>query len=127
MIDEMQLADNTEQLRAFRISARHVLSGNNQLLMYIAGVGGTAIMIHRFTMHALTMSSPIGKSKHISKFAAMSKGVDYLIVDEISMVSAVFLSQFSERLRQTRGDDPTRSKLPFGSVNVNVIFTGDFG
>ncbi|KAI9069267.1 hypothetical protein FKP32DRAFT_1540771, partial [Trametes sanguinea] len=41
VVDTMGLRGNIEQERAFRIIAEHVISGNEQLLMYIAGVGGT--------------------------------------------------------------------------------------
>ncbi|KAJ6501460.1 hypothetical protein C8R47DRAFT_970072, partial [Mycena vitilis] len=41
VIDEMNIRDNAEQLRAIRIVAKHVLDGGSQLLMYVAGVGGT--------------------------------------------------------------------------------------
>lgn len=41
VISEMQLSDNEEQERAFRIVADHMRMGTEQLLMYIAGVGGT--------------------------------------------------------------------------------------
>lgn len=155
VIDDMHLCTNDEQLRAFRIIARHILSGNDQLLMYIAGIGGAgkshlikavirlfemlqrrselllgaftgiaAVIINGYTMHALSMSSPQGKSKDIAKLAALWNGVNYLIIDEISMVSALFLSQFSARLNQAKGDDVLKQNRPFGGVNV--IFTGDF-
>ncbi|KAH9887379.1 hypothetical protein C8Q73DRAFT_610188, partial [Cubamyces lactineus] len=39
--EEMQLTSNPEQERAFRIVATHVYKGGDQLLMYVAGVGGT--------------------------------------------------------------------------------------
>ncbi|KAH9848474.1 hypothetical protein C2E23DRAFT_699536, partial [Lenzites betulinus] len=42
VVEEMQLASNAEQEQAFRTIAAHVgQSGADQLLMYIAGVGGT--------------------------------------------------------------------------------------
>ncbi|KAI9056617.1 hypothetical protein FKP32DRAFT_1547312, partial [Trametes sanguinea] len=42
VIVDMGLTDNVEQTRAFRIVAEHILyGGDEQLLMYIAGVGGT--------------------------------------------------------------------------------------
>ncbi|KAH9848698.1 hypothetical protein C2E23DRAFT_697913, partial [Lenzites betulinus] len=41
IVEEMHLHDNAEQERAFRIVAEHVNHGGEQLLMYIAGVGGT--------------------------------------------------------------------------------------
>ncbi|KAI0352246.1 hypothetical protein OH77DRAFT_1368236, partial [Trametes cingulata] len=41
VVAEMGLQSNPEQERAFRIVAEHVQKGEDQLLMYIAGVGGT--------------------------------------------------------------------------------------
>ncbi|KAI0661150.1 hypothetical protein C8Q70DRAFT_895632, partial [Cubamyces menziesii] len=41
IVIDMGLNANPEQERAFRIIAEHVLSNDDQLLMYIAGVGGT--------------------------------------------------------------------------------------
>ncbi|KAF5322401.1 hypothetical protein D9619_001300 [Psilocybe cf. subviscida] len=42
VIQEMNLADNAEQLRAFKTVADHVIQGTpEQLLMYVSGVGGT--------------------------------------------------------------------------------------
>ncbi|KAJ7027484.1 hypothetical protein C8F04DRAFT_905719, partial [Mycena alexandri] len=37
----MNIFGNAEQLRAIRVVAKHVLDGGKQLLMYVAGVGGT--------------------------------------------------------------------------------------
>ncbi|KAI0745899.1 hypothetical protein C8Q76DRAFT_577991, partial [Earliella scabrosa] len=41
IVSEFGLDGNEEQRRAFDIVARHVADGDNQLLMYIGGVGGT--------------------------------------------------------------------------------------
>ncbi|KAI0324867.1 hypothetical protein GY45DRAFT_1213321, partial [Cubamyces sp. BRFM 1775] len=41
VVDEMHLRQNPEQERAFHIVAEHVAAGGEQLMMYIAGVGGT--------------------------------------------------------------------------------------
>ncbi|KAJ7495930.1 hypothetical protein B0H11DRAFT_1640775, partial [Mycena galericulata] len=38
---DMKIYSNAEQLRAMRIISKHVLDGGSQLLMYVAGVGGT--------------------------------------------------------------------------------------
>jgi ATP-dependent DNA helicase PIF1 len=139
-----------------RIITKHVLDGGNQLLMYIAGVGGTgkshliktivqifsrlgirdalhigaptgisATLIGGYTLHSLTMTTPIGKSKDMDSLAALWRGVRYLIVDEISMVGALMLSDLSSRMKQAMGDDEISRMLPFGGINV--IFCGDFG
>ena len=41
IIEDLGLAANEEQRRAFEIVARHVCHGGRQLLMYVGGVGGT--------------------------------------------------------------------------------------
>ena len=49
----------------------------------------------------------------------------YLVVDEVSMISAHFLHQVSERMCKAKAWDPLMNGKPFGGVNV--IFTGDIG
>ncbi|KAI9057840.1 hypothetical protein FKP32DRAFT_1543094, partial [Trametes sanguinea] len=41
IVEEMGLDQNAEQERAFRLAAEHIRTGDGQLMMYIAGVGGT--------------------------------------------------------------------------------------
>lgn len=155
IIDNMHLRENNEQLRAFRIVANHIQYGGQQLLMYVAGVGVTgkshiihaivklfehlgrrnelmlsaptgiaAVLIGGHTIHALTMLPDKARSDFTELRSLWAKG-RWLIVDEVSMISAKFLSQISDRLRQAKGEDQIASHLPFGGVNV--IFTGDFG
>lgn len=156
VIEEMHVNDNREQCRAIRIIAKHVIAGGPQLLMYVAGVGGTgkshliktfvllmdrlgrrnelllgaptgiaAVLIGGYTMHSLSMTSPHRKSKSSQELVALWRGVNYLVIDEISMVGALFLSQFSSRLQQAKSEDPSCAVKPFGGVHV--IFMGDFG
>lgn len=156
VIDEMGLRSNAEQLRAFNVVARHILTGQDQLLMYVAGVGGTgkshvirslvmlferlgrrselligaptgiaAVLVGGFTLHSLILATPNKKSNDVVGLSTLWKGVKYLIVDEISMVGARFLSQMSSRLRMAKGEDIVMRAKPFGGVNV--LFTGDFG
>lgn len=157
VIVDMSMGNNREQCRALRIMARHIITGGpSQLLMYVAGVGGTgkshlikalvllmeklgrrdelllgaptgiaAVLIGGHTMHSLSMTNPHRKSKTTDDLVSLWRGVRYLVVDEISMVGALFLSQFSDRLKQAKQDDPTSAHKPFGGVNI--IFTGDFG
>jgi hypothetical protein len=49
----------------------------------------------------------------------MWEGVDYLFIDEISMVGCAFLLQISQALTEAKGNT-----APFGGVNL--IFAGDF-
>jgi len=157
VIRDMSLDTNPEQLRAFGIIARHVvMPQKEQLLMYIAGVGGTgkshlinaavllfsrlgrreelllgaptgiaAVLIGGSTLHSLVMVTPNGASTDMSVLGAIWRDARYLIMDEISMIGAVFLEQFSYRVRQAKAAVGLSSDALF--AGVNVIFTGDFG
>ena len=156
VIGEMNLEGNEEQLRAFKTIAEHLIHRDpTQLLLHIAGVGGTgkshviksivklfneigrrtelllgaptgiaAVLIGGQTLHSLIMLSPSGKKRDIKSLLTIWKGVRYLIIDEVSMLGARFLSILSSRMREAKGDDPLMSGKPFGGVNV--IFFGDF-
>ena len=50
---------------------------------------------------------------------AMWDGVDYLFIDEVSMIGCQFLCQISEALTEAKGNTNA-----FG--NINIIFAGDF-
>ena len=155
VILEKNLVSNEEQLRAFEIVAQHVCFGGSQLLMFIGGVGGTgkshvvnavlrlfsllgmsknilvaaptgaaAILIGGHTIHSLTLL-PDSPGKNLQELCDIWKGVDYLVLDEMSMIGASFLSMLSSRLQRAKGTDETMQDLPYGGVNM--IFTGDFG
>ncbi|PPQ71220.1 hypothetical protein CVT26_010999 [Gymnopilus dilepis] len=156
VVDEMNLKGNDEQMAAFMTVARHAVDRSaEQLLMYVAGVGGTgkshvirsivrlfdrldrshelvlgaptgiaAVLIDGQTLHSLIFATPNSKSRDIAALTRLWMPIKYLIVDEVSMVGARFLSQLSSRIRQGKGDDLLNSGKPFGGVNV--IFTGDF-
>ena len=49
----------------------------------------------------------------------MWEGVDYLFIDEVSMIGGRFLTQISEALTEAKGNTNA-----FG--NINIIFAGDF-
>ena len=155
VILEKNLLSNPGQLRAFEIVSKHVTQGGPQLLMYIGGVGGTgkshvvhsilrlftllgrrkgilvgaptgaaALLIGGHTIHSLTML-PDGPGRNFQELCRIWEGVDYLILDEVSMIGARFLSQLNARLMRAKGFEGVRGSLPFGGLNV--IFTGDFG
>ena len=50
--------------------------------------------------------------------------VNYLVIDEISMILAKLLSKISARMTQAQSWNPPSTTLPFG---VNLILTSDFG
>ncbi|KAH9858158.1 hypothetical protein C2E23DRAFT_856015 [Lenzites betulinus] len=108
VVKEMGLDDNPEQERAFRIVAEHVESGDEQLLMYVAGVGGTGKT--HVIKAILKYFELLGRSREILVGAP---------------TGAKFLSDISARLQQGKANDGPRATLPFGGVNI--VFTGDFG
>ena len=155
VVIEKNLLTNKEQLRAFEIVAQHVCFGGEQLLMYIGGVGGTgkshvvnsilrlfsligkrdnvlvaaptgaaAILIGGQTIHSLTLL-PDAPGKNLQALCDLWEKVDYLVLDEVSMIGASFLSMLNARLQRAKGTDEALHDSPFGGVNI--IFTGDFG
>ncbi len=155
VIAEYKLDNNPEQLRAFHIIARHVCFHGPQLSMYIGGVGGTgksyvvevilrlftilgrrneilvsaptgaaAVLIGGYTIHSLLLL-PNEDNPDLQTLAVIWENVLYLIIDEISMVSATLLSAISSRLQHAKGHSAVAEDRPFGGVNV--IFLGDFG
>ena len=155
VVFEKNLLTNPEQLRAFEIIANHIIDGGPQLLMYVGGVGGTgkshvidavlrlfsligrssnvlvgaptgaaAIIIGGHTIHSLTLL-PDSPGKDLQQLCDIWRGVDYLILDEISMIGATFFSLLNARLQRARGSDEVSSDVPFGGINI--LFTGDFG
>ncbi len=155
VIIEYQLFHNAEQLRAFEIVAEHVCFGGPQLRMYIGGVGGTgkshvvhailrlfvllgrrnqvlvsaptgaaAILIGGYTIHSLLLL-PYKENTNLQPLTVLWKNVSYLIVDEVSMVSAHLMGDISSRLQHAKGASNIAEDTPFGGVNV--IFLGDFG
>lgn len=97
-----------EQERRFRVSSFMGIAARN--------IGG-------MTLHAALSIGKVGLNQANSKAArdlvAMWEGVDYLFIDEISMVSCKLLCQVSEALTIAKGNTDA-----FGGINI--IFVGDF-
>lgn len=94
-------------------------------LMLSAPTGIAAVLIGGHTIHALTLLPEKRQSrKNIESLVEIWRDVRYLVIDEISMISAGFLYQVSTRLQQAKGDADGPHPLPFGGINV--VFTGDF-
>ncbi|KAI0070137.1 hypothetical protein K474DRAFT_1579941, partial [Panus rudis PR-1116 ss-1] len=115
----LKLNNNTEQERAFRLVSQHLQNGNSQLLMYIAGVGGTgkthvirAIMtlFERLgRAHEIVVGAPTGAAalliggytvhsltmlpspnrKDFRELRQFWKAIRYFIIDEVSMVGSL--------------------------------------
>ncbi|OJT07430.1 ATP-dependent DNA helicase PIF1 [Trametes pubescens] len=155
VVREMQLDTNPEQERSFRIVADHVHRGGEQLMMYIAGVGGTGkthvvkAVLRLFELlgrgREILVGAPTGAAalnidgftvhslmmmpsksqRTLEELQKLWRPVKYLVIDEISMIGARFLADISKRLQQAKSNDGAFASLPFGGVNM--IFTGDFG
>jgi len=155
--NDMGLNGNAEQVKAFMIVARQaIFRPERQLLMHVAGVGGTGkshvikaivtlferlkrraelligaptgiatVLIGGQTLHSLIFAGPNSKTANHEGLSSVWRDTQFLIVDEVSMVGAAFLSELSIRIRQGKGHDPQNRGKPFGGVNV--IFMGDFG
>lgn len=157
ILSGMGILDNPEQAMAVHIVSNHFLqSSPDQLLMYIAGVGGTgksyvikaldnifsafgcknallktaptgcaAVLIGGYTIHAVTMMSRNKRANVSAQLEALWSGVTYLVVDEVSMISALLMTNISKQISNAYANDPVRKDQPFGGVNV--IFLGDMG
>ncbi|VDC00928.1 unnamed protein product [Peniophora sp. CBMAI 1063] len=168
IIKMLKMKKNPEQKLVMKLFDDHHERGiyrREQLLMYVAGVGGTgkshvirgittylkmhdhsdwlliaaptgiaAVLVNGYTIHALTFLNVGGRGKD-DYYAELSperkkaveeiwRRVRYLIIDEVSMISATQLTYISKRLKEARSSLPDGDR-PFGGVNV--IVTGDFG
>jgi hypothetical protein len=95
------------QPRRFRLAAYTGVAARN--------IGGA-------TLHSLLQMSEVGRqasAKGKRDLAAMWDGVDYLFIDEVSMIGCEFLHNISRALTDAKGNTAA-----FGGVNV--IFAGDF-
>jgi hypothetical protein len=99
--------------------------GAPEKLTLSAPIGSAAVLIEGSTIHALTFlpkcQAPI--KQHDLEY--IWRTVEYLILDEASLMSAELLSQVLHRICQAKSWDETARNKPFGGVNV--IFAGDFG
>jgi hypothetical protein len=99
----------SQQQRRFRLASFTGIAARN--------ISGT-------TLHsALCLNQREKKGGNSSKtkrdLHAMWEGVDYLFIDEVSMVGCSLLLKISEALIEAKGNT-----LPFGGINI--IFAGDF-
>lgn len=100
-----------------------VCKGQEQRLRLISFTGVAAQSISGMTIHAALHLNQIKKnepqSKTMHNLQMMWEGVDFLFIDEISMIGCKLLHQVSEALIKAKGNNS-----PFGGINV--IFAGDF-
>ncbi|CAF4755609.1 unnamed protein product, partial [Rotaria sp. Silwood2] len=126
-------------------SSRHILkyiifSGDNngQLIMCIPGCGGTGKSqlipptgIAAAEIDDITIHSFLGEQRNPGKARTIKPGdlklekewalVEYLLIDEISMVGLTLLAKLNRIICAAKHTDP---QVPFGGVNV--IFFGDY-
>lgn len=82
-------------------------------------IGGMTVHAALNLCSASNQQSKAGRGKTQRDLVAMWDGVDFLFVDEVSMIGCKFMFQIHKALCLAKGND-----RPFGSVNV--IFAGDF-
>ena len=97
----------------------------SEKMLLSAPTGSAAVLIGGYTIHALMFLPSNRYPVDQIKLEDIWRHVKYLMIDEISMVSPILLSQISRRVCEAKAWDTTVAGLPFGGVNV--IFTGDFG
>ena len=88
-----------------------------------AYTGVAARNISGATLHSLLQLNESGKemsAKAKKNLSAMWDGVDYLFIDELSMIGCEMLQNVSRSLTEAKGN-----ACAFG--NINVILAGDFG
>ena len=99
--------------------------GESRRLRLASFTGIAAKNINGTTLHtalALSLSQKTGKrgnAKTKADLIAMWMGVDYLFIDEVSMIGCALLLQIHEALVDARG-----CTEPFGGISL--IFAGDF-
>ena len=109
------------------ITANFVARGVETMLVKAAYTGLAASGIGGKTLHCIAML-PLQGSKQsaqtIKALEAYWADKQYLIIDEISMVSREMFAKLSSIVSRAKAHDGTISDEPFGGVNV--ILVGDF-
>ena len=105
------------------LNAYFMRAGQDNWFLLTSYMGVTAQNIGGNTLHSVlnlgqNTSKPSQKHDN-SDLMHMWDGVDYLLVDEVSMVGVQMMQSISEALCAANGNN-----LPFG--NVSIIFVGDF-
>ena len=90
--------------------------------MCMAPTGAAAVLISGSTYHSMLGFNQfdVGQKKNIDSAEVNLKDVDYVFIDEVSMLDCMSLYKISERMCLAR----KINHLPFGGLNV--IFAGDF-
>jgi ABC-type dipeptide/oligopeptide/nickel transport system ATPase component len=108
------------------------LINQKQRLIITATTGAAAVKINGSTLHsAVGIPVETGDKEREIKVARVTdkqqlrwKELDYLIVDEVSMMDAKVMMQLNKTLNLLRGSNKEHEVKPFGGVNM--LFYGDF-
>ena len=94
-------------------------------ILILAPTGSAAALLNGSTYHSVLGIRTEGtrqsdKQNNLTQVRQKLDGVDYIFLDEVSMVSCLELYKISAQLAKSRNCD----ELPFGGINI--IFAGDF-
>lgn len=137
LIGEHFVTGNSEQLKIYvgggaGTGKSHVLKAVVELfnrcsaaesILVSAPMGIAAVLISGHTIHSLTMLPKTAYQKDFNKLENIWRNVRWLILDEVSMVSAKLLSEISHQISLARGSNSLAGDKPFGGVNI--IYAGD--
>ncbi|XP_058789764.1 ATP-dependent DNA helicase pif1-like [Phymastichus coffea] len=128
-IDQSIKNFNTDQLRIFNTITSAISSGNKVIRMFVSGFGGTAFNIQGLTIHRL-LQLPVeqgGTAKYkplsdnaLKRLQQSLKDVDFIIIDEISMISNITLMYIHLRLAEIFCTSDKEDGW-FGKINI-VVF-----
>lgn len=99
--------------------------GQSRRFRTAAFTGSAALNVKGMTIHALLHLQTNDKGTNSLSNSAkqalvkMWEGVDFLFIDEVSMIGCEFLTSISDNLQKAK-----ENNLPFGGISV--VFAGDF-
>jgi len=108
------------------------LINQEKRLVVTATTGAAAAKISGSTLHSAAAipveagdrEKQIRASKATDKQALVWKELDYIVVDEVSMMDSKVMMQLNKNLSLFRGSNKEHDGKPFGGVNM--LFFGDF-
>jgi ATP-dependent DNA helicase PIF1 len=108
------------------------LVGQEQRLIVTATTGAAAVRINGSTLHSAASipvetgdeEKKIKTGRATDKQIMLWKELDYIIVDEVSMMDSKVMIQLNKNLSLFRGSNKDHDGRPFGGVNM--LFFGDF-
>jgi hypothetical protein len=108
------------------------LVGQGQRLIVTATTGAAAVRINGSTLHSAAAipveagdrEKQMKVGRATNKQVLLWKELDYIIIDEVSMMDAKVIMQLNKNLTLFRGSNKDHDGKPFGGVNM--LFFGDF-